>query len=93
MDIYVQNCVQCGKRFPVASMIPILGKRYCEGCGAELAKLAATQHRELRTGTIRCKAEEVPKRPRGTVRRWDAKAREWRWVSKRSKPELKPYEY
>jgi len=55
MDIYVQNCHECNKRTPVASMVPILGKRYCEGCGLELAQLIKSQNRELRMGTIRCK--------------------------------------
>lgn len=90
MDIYVQNCCQCKKRTPVASMIPVLGKRYCEGCGAELAKLVATQHRELRTGTLHCQPAKAEKQPRGMVRWWNSKAGEWQWVSKRSRPALQP---
>ncbi len=96
MDIYVQNCHQCNKRASVASMVPIRGKRYCEACAtrlAELARLAETQCTELRMGTIRCKPAEAGKRPRGMVKWWDEKAQEWRWVSKRSKPELGRYEY
>ncbi len=90
MDIYVQNCTHCGKRVPVASMVPILGMRRCEECGLELARLIRTQSRELRTGTLRCLPEQAEKRPRGMVRWWDSKAGEWRWVSRKSKPVLRP---
>jgi len=90
MDIYLQNCHQCRKRTPVASMVPILGKRYCEGCGLELARLVKTQGQEPRTGVIHCQPAKAEKRPRGVVKWWDEKRREWRWVSKRSKPKLEP---
>lgn len=91
MDIYLQNCVQCHKRTPVVAMIPILGKRYCEGCGAALAKLVNTQRREPRLGIIRCQTVKEVKRPSDMVKWWDAKRGKWRLVAKRSKPELKPY--
>ena len=42
--------------------------------------------------SINQKSEATPRRAKGTVKWWDEKAGEWRWVSKRSKPELKPYD-
>jgi hypothetical protein len=66
------------------------GIRLCAHCWRFIQ---AGKNENARPPDPRGKPEQQSRKPRGTVKWWDEKAQEWRWVSKRAKPELKPYDY
>ncbi len=96
-DYLLAECQGCWKRKPVSYMRPLFSRGlYCWKCRERIEGIAASANREPKKryypGLL---PGEPPKEeaPRATnlVKWWDAKRCEWRWVAKRSKPELKPY--
>ncbi len=65
------------------------GNRYCGRCMRFFAMSVVPDAKPI-PDSVREKSAPKERKPRGCIKWWDAKAREWRWVSKRSKPELKP---
>lgn len=92
LNVYRSNfrCRLCQEEKPLTGSGMVAGIRVCAHCWRFIQ---AGKDENARPPDQRGAKEERTKQPRGTVKWWDAKAREWRWVSKRSKPELKPYDY
>jgi hypothetical protein len=97
-DCFIKECLGCHKRQPVSFMRQFHSQGlFCWRCRKSLEHIASTTALEpKKPPTYGILPGEPPKasdpKPKDTVRWWDAKHREWRWVAKRSKPELKPYE-
>lgn len=95
-DYLLAECQGCWKRRPLTYMRPLFSLGlYCWRCRLKIEDLAATANREPKKryypGLLPGEPpKEVPKHAPHLVRWWDSKNQEYRWVAKRSKPELKP---
>ena len=84
------RCRFCLEEKPLEGSAMEAGNRYCGRC---YRFFQVSKNEDARPPLTRYKAEPKTRKPRGVVKWWDEKNREWRWVSKRSKPKLGPYEY
>ncbi len=88
VDVYLRCCLGCSLRKPVRYMERIAEKYpYCPECARIIHGIfkSADQEPRKRKGAV---IDEAAK-PKNVIKWWDAKAREWRWVSKKSKPKLR----
>ena len=94
-DHLLYECQGCWKRKPVTYLKPFRGLGlYCWRCRNKIEAIAETvcdepkkrYYKDILPGEP--PVEQAPRAPR-LVKWWDSKSGEWRWVAKRSKPELK----
>src|SRR4051812_9390009 len=90
LDVYPCNfrCRFCIRERTSVGSVVVDGKRCCARC---LAFFRVGANPDAKPPPGRVAGEDEPKRAPKTVKWWDAKAREWRWVSPKSKPKLTPY--
>lgn len=92
LNVHPSNfrCRFCLEEKPLKGSAMLEGNRYCVRC---LRFFGVSKNENARPLMAMQKPEPVERRARGTVKWWDAKRGEWRWVSRKSKPQLKPYEH
>ena len=84
------RCRFCLEEKPLTGSRMEGDNRYCARC---YRFFQVSKNENARPPVAVYKAEPIARKPRGTVKWWDEKAREWRWVSKRSKPRLDEFRY
>lgn len=83
------RCRFCLEEKPLKGSGMESGDRYCARC---MRFFNVSKNPDARPPLAHVANELKVRRPKNVVRWWDEKRREWRWVSKRSKPPLKPIE-